>query len=1658
MRPATPESNTSGRRLDSPETPIRDIQVAMEEKQVFGAESGEHLQGYLSQLFYQEAGIQIPEDFVESLGLASVHDLQYVEDEHLRPFELAPIPRVKLMRAIRNIGGMAATTVAKKESKARESDLRPKPTFPKFDGKDRKYSAWRRATLAAFGQLGLRDVLNAERNPSPDENAYIFNVLAQATADGTGRFRLKEFEQDLNGVSAWEAMYEWYEGRTSSAATASETRLRMLHAKLTNSATSYIDVYIEALATLKEKGEPYPEAHAVEAFIHGIQSHDYEDLKETFLDEQIRGVVQNLPSLFQRVRHRERNLNSNARETANAKARRTRSQTKAKSKGKPRRKSWQPKMQQHQSEEKRNARQEAAASIKPTNQDAEKKHNDTEISDPTPKRVFFPRKEAKARRTRSSAESKTSEQEAAEDKSETASTMLSDTQTTKVILDSGTEASVVNKTWTIITMRPSDHHLKAFGKSSHQDILDVKGIVSAAAVYAYPGGREIVLIMHEAYYVPNAEESLLLPNHMREAGVTVDDTPIRFGGNQEIVTPMDDVIQLDEFGANLGFTVRTPTETDINELQRLHITPDAPWDPISGTIIRRVRSKPTEKDLHMWSKILAAPIPVVRKTLENTTQLASVQIAGRMRRHIKARFPALNVRRLDEKTYTDTFYSKVPSSRGNTCAQIFVSSSGFISVYPMRRESQFSDILLDEIRRNGAMKKLISDNARAQTSKKVDKILRDYLIDSGTTEPHSPWQNIAERAIQHVKYKSRNLMRLAKAPNDIWDFAMERAVHDHNHTAVKRLHWRTPMEVREGDTPDISHLRLGPFYARIFYLDPGVSYPEDNEKPAFLLTPAMTSGDAQTWHILTLSGTHLVRSVLRPAQPNEYQLFEQRQNLDSEPKEFTPEHLPTSGESSIDHEYMNNRYALLAQTDDQPASDDTVEEDEAEDNLLHVEESDALQHSTAIGEAQEEDVFNYIGRRVARQFDVKGKSSLFFGTIKTWKPEEKLAHVMYDDGDSEDLSIEELEEAFKTAEDNVDPGPVHRFNAIQNHRKKGNEISYLVEWADDTQSWIPQRILREDDPVTLVKYIEEHNLQDEPGFRWAKKTFHWVRRTTVGSTAARYGITVPRSARQALALDKQNNDHLWQEAMDKEINALLDMGAFEFSPADSRPPPKYEYCPFLWVFAVKPDLRRKARLVMNGSIVDQAHELERYSPVLQMRSSRILATIAHARGQKIQIADVGNAYINADTREYIWSRAGPEFADRAGMIIRVVKAMYGLPTSAREWNAHLAQTLTEIGYKRSIGDPSIWMRMDPDHGVYEYIAAYVDDLIIVSHQPHRTLRKLEQIYKIKLVTDQIYLGQDFRLTVDDNLISIGSRRYWDQVMQNLQATHGELRKYDTPMIANDHPELDETTLLSKIQQRDYQRWIGVGQWLVTIGRYDIAYAINSLAQFSAMPRQGHLKRLLRVFGYLSKHPDHVLIMDSNPLDLECPNFEWTEDHLKEYPLADQHEIESQEKTLPAPDNTSLQVTIFVDADHGHDKKTGRSVTGIFVFLGSAPIDWSSKKQTTVCTSTYAAEFAALRTAAERAEALRYFLKSLGIKVHGRVTILADNLGVLQGTGPSTELKKKHVLLHYHKVRQVAAHGIVTYGFVSSDFNAADILTKALPRVQHWRILDMIPQE
>ena len=149
------------------------------------------------------------------------------------------------------------------------------------------------------------------------------------------------------------------------------------------------------------------------------------------------------------------------------------------------------------------------------------------------------------------------------------------------------------------------------------------------------------------------------------------------------------------------------------------------------------------------------------------------------------------------------------------------------------------------------------------------------------------------------------------------------------------------------------------------------------------------------------------------------------------------------------------------------------------------------------------------------------------------------------------------------------------------------------------------------------------------------------------------------------------------------------------------------------MYDIKQDLRFKARLVCNGKLVD-AGDLSTRATVVKTVSVRLLDIIAASQTLTVLTGDIGNAFVQATTNEKVYTRLGKEFGSRAGTIALIVKALYGLTTSAERFRTLLADFIRSLGFTPSRCDRDVWMRLRRAKDGYDYICTHVDDFKIVA--------------------------------------------------------------------------------------------------------------------------------------------------------------------------------------------------------------------------------------------------------------------------------------------------------------------------------------------------------
>ena len=116
-----------------------------------------------------------------------------------------------------------------------------------------------------------------------------------------------------------------------------------------------------------------------------------------------------------------------------------------------------------------------------------------------------------------------------------------------------------------------------------------------------------------------------------------------------------------------------------------------------------------------------------------------------------------------------------------------------------------------------------------------------------------------------------------------------------------------------------------------------------------------------------------------------------------------------------------------------------------------------------------------------------------------------------------------------------------------------------------------------------------------------------------------------------------------------------------------------------------------------------------------------------------------------------------------------------------------------------------------------------------------------------------HLETDYTRDKDKTLVC-QPKKYIDRLIESYQSMfkQNQPKNMRTQLDKNDHPELDDTQLLTGECLQHYLTMIGQLLWLVTLGRFDIHAQVNTMSRFRSAPRKGHLERLQRIYGYVLK--------------------------------------------------------------------------------------------------------------------------------------------------------------------------------------------------------------
>ncbi|GJW05619.1 hypothetical protein Tco_1568042 [Tanacetum coccineum] len=187
---------------------------------------------------------------------------------------------------------------------------------------------------------------------------------------------------------------------------------------------------------------------------------------------------------------------------------------------------------------------------------------------------------------------------------------------------------------------------------------------------------------------------------------------------------------------------------------------------------------------------------------------------------------------------------------------------------------------------------------------------------------------------------------------------------------------------------------------------------------------------------------------------------------------------------------------------------------------------------------------------------------------------------------------------------------------------------------------------------------------------------------------------------------------------------------------------------------------------------------------------------------------------------------------------------------------------------------------------------------------------------------------------------------------------------------------------------------------------DLVFAVCMCARYQAKPTEKHLHAVKRIFRYLKGTIDMGLFYSKD---------------------------------------TFITLTAYPDVNHVGCQDTRQSTSVSAQFLGDKLVSWSSKKKKSTAISNTEAEYIALSGCCAQILWMRSQLADYGLKFN-KIPLYYDNKSVIALCCNNVQhSRSKHIDVRYHFIKEQVENGVVELYFVRTEYQLADVFTKALPR-------------
>lgn len=540
----------------------------------------------------------------------------------------------------------------------------------------------------------------------------------------------------------------------------------------------------------------------------------------------------------------------------------------------------------------------------------------------------------------------------------------------------------------------------------------------------------------------------------------------------------------------------------------------------------------------------------------------------------------------------------------------------------------------------------------------------------------------------------------------------------------------------------------------------------------------------------------------------------------------------------------------------------------------------------------------------------------------------------------------------------------------------------------------------------------------------------------------------PQSVREAM---NGRFKKYFMRAMLVEMESIMAYEVFELE----RLPKGRKAVNSKWVFDYKTDPhgfieRFKARLVAVGSSQIEGQDYnETHSPVVKIKVIRILLALSAMFDLKVEQIDINTAFLNGTLDETNYMRLPQGFrqndAEGYPLYAKLKKSLYGLHQAGREWYKTLRAYLLEIGFTELKSDVCTFLKFDDDSGQLIILVVYVDDILIASGNPDAIIKVktlIQAKFGIKDLGEAKWILKIQVKRFEDG-VWIGQTNYIEKILRE----HGiwelpESKWKDTPMVVNWRHDSSDVPV-DNDQNSQFTRVIAELLYLGQMSRPDILFAVNTLAQY----QRGKALKCDFVAAF------HVLRYLRKTVDLGLFYSPKKSSQIVIFESSTEEKFLKKTGELMYPEG--LEPKCYTDASYAqeYDRK---SRSGYIFFVFGCPVIWYSKKQSVTALSSTEAELYALVEGIKEASWMRSFLAELGFNHNKPMVLEQDNQSVIAiAANPIHHARIKHMEVKTYFVRENVENGLIKLVYCPTEMMLADILTKALGKRDHNRLISLM---